>query len=152
MPLTESDINKMKSALKLYDEFFDAVNISDAIDIVREWRGKAEKYDLVINSEPHGSAIDTLAQEIKELKGRYPKKIEWYEELERKFNIAFDETIKLKEYKAEVERLAKDDTLWHNVEKLDKIKKIHFKSNCDKCGCLNVRAYWRFPELKEILN
>ncbi len=29
----------------LYDEFFDAVNMSDAIEIVKEWEDKAEKYD-----------------------------------------------------------------------------------------------------------
>lgn len=33
-----------------------------------EYKEKAEKYDLIINSEPHGSALDTMALKIKQLK------------------------------------------------------------------------------------
>ena len=33
-----------------------------------EYKEKAEKYDLIINLEPHGSALDTMALKIKQLK------------------------------------------------------------------------------------
>ena len=100
-------------------------NVKHTIELeveIKRLKEKADLYDIIQNQEPHGSAIDTMAQEIKELKGRYPKKIEWYEELERKFNLAFDEVVKLKEYKAEVERLADDDLFWQKVADYDVIK------------------------------
>lgn len=70
----ECEIRGLKYKTQLYDEFFDAVNITDAIDVVREWKRNDELWkkleplflNIVGEYGDNEGAVDVLTRLIKE--------------------------------------------------------------------------------------
>lgn len=113
----------------LYDEFFDAVDMSDAIEIVNKWKEKAEKWDRLIQKVGN---TDLLALETKEGKAcleDYLEKIQENKQL--KWKLKGFENLGSFLY-------AKESEYLNLKQKLEEIK--------------NASRKWQLAELDEILS
>ena len=119
----------------LYDEFFDAVNMTDAIDIVKEWSEKAKKWDKR-DSDRTNLLTESNTKYRLEIKG---------EKLlsEKRRTDGIEMLLEIKQLKEEVE-LAKgtpNSTLLENINLNEKLEKIK-----------NASRKWQLAELDEILS